>query len=416
MKSISDFTPEIQAKIPEYIKKYTDGVFNGKRFSDFNFEKATELINWNYETCNYKKPTVLVAENPYESQIFFNYINENKDRFIPILYVLYCLKNNIELPKELTEIKLENSQLYSQLRSQLYSQLGSQLGKYNNDYLFTTNIYSGSYGAWFKFIKDEFKLESEIGTTLDLWNNLYQESGVYSAIFSELVCVISKYPKYVHRNQNNDLHNLESFAVEWNKSTELTKFNCNYINGRFIPEKYFNSILDKSFKIEDFINESNEEYKSTCIAFMQKKYGDEYLVNFFRQYLKETDTYVNKKEDIYLEGTTKGMNVGVYTLFKGKINGEKIAYVRCYCPSTDRMFFLGVDDKHSNVKDAIASLYRIPSKLKQHIKSISRQGERYSTILTENGKKVLSSLSEKEISNVTNIDGESYFNLIKYEY
>ena len=110
------------------------------------------------------------------------------------------------------------------------------------------------------------------------------------------------------------------------------------------------------------------------------------------------------------------MNIGVYTLFKGKINDTNIAYVRCYCPSTDRMFFLGVDSRHTNAKDAISSLYRIPAKLKSHIKSISRQGERYSTVLTDIGNEILKAMSENEIADVTSISGESYFNLIKYEF
>lgn len=29
MKTLKDFTPEIKAKIPEYIKKYTNGIFDG---------------------------------------------------------------------------------------------------------------------------------------------------------------------------------------------------------------------------------------------------------------------------------------------------------------------------------------------------------------------------------------------------
>jgi len=80
------------------------------------------------------------------------------------------------------------------------------------------------------------------------------------------------------------------------------------------------------------------------------------------------------------------------------------------------MFFLGVDSIHKTAKDAIASLYRIPSKLKTHIKSISRQGERFSTILTEEGKSILKSMSEDEISNNSTLTGEKYFSLIKYEF
>ena len=418
LKTINDFTPEIKAKIPEYIEKYTKGVFDGGRYNDFDKEKAEALVNWTYEQCTYKKPVVLVAENPFEAQIFFNYIVANKELFGLMIYINYCLLNGIELPK-IEGIKIDENKLDSQLDSRLYSQLYSQLdslGKMNSYGLFITDCFYGGVIAWWKFMKDEFNLTAEINATLDSWNELYLNGNIYTAIFSELVCVVSKYPKKIHRNENNDLHNINGSSVEWGNSTNITEWNGFYINGRNIPEKHFKSISDKSFKMEDFINESNEEYKSTCIALMQEKYGDEYLVDFFREYLKETDSFVDKKDQRYLTGTTNGMNIGVYTLFKGNINETNIAYVRCYCPSTDRMFFLGVDSSHTNAKDAIASLYRIPSKLKKHIKSISRQGERYSTILTEKGNDVLSSMSKYEIEDVSGIDGESYFKLIKYEF
>jgi len=140
------------------------------------------------------------------------------------------------------------------------------------------------------------------------------------------------------------------------------------------------------------------------------------LFRFFSKDLKEVDTYTDKKDEKYLKGTTGGMNVGVYTLFKGGINGEKVAYVRCYCPSTDRMFFLGVAPENKNAKDAIASLYRIPSKLKSHIKSIARQGERFSTTFTDAGTKIMKSLSESDTANLVSINGNDYFKLMSYEY
>lgn len=92
MKTLKDFTPEIQKKIPEYIKKYTLGIFDGGRYNSFDRKNAVELINWNYEKCNFKKPVVIVCENPYESQMFFNYIVANKEAVLPIIYLNYCLE------------------------------------------------------------------------------------------------------------------------------------------------------------------------------------------------------------------------------------------------------------------------------------------------------------------------------------
>ncbi len=164
------------------------------------------------------------------------------------------------------------------------------------------------------------------------------------------------------------------------------------------------------------MNEKNEEVKSVCLQFMIELYGDNYLVSFFSSILKEVDTYVNKKEDTFLEGTTKGMNVGAYTLFKGSFNQYNIAYVRCYCPSTDRMFYLGVEPKFNNAKDAIASLYTIPLKLKPHIKNIRRQGERFSTTFSKEGIELVKSMDKSDLKNLTSISGKEYFTKIQYEF
>lgn len=124
------------------------------------------------------------------------------------------------------------------------------------------------------------------------------------------------------------------------------------------------------------------------------------------------------------------MNIGVYTLFKGRISGVSIsnkngrgneghldlAFVRCYCFSTDRMFFLGCDPAHNNAKDAIASLYRIPRKMKPHLKYINRQGERFSSTFTEEGKVLRNALSKEDFSDLVEISGDEYFSLMRYEY
>lgn len=272
-----------------------------------------------------------------------------------------------------------------------------------------TSIYWASFYAYYETYVDLGIITEEKFPKYFKLRKFIDSNIFFTIQFEKAIIVVEK-PMICLKNENG-LHCTTGKAIQWKNG-----YGQYYINGRNLSEKYFKSISDKTFKMEDFVNERNEEQKSTCIAFMQEKYGDEYLVDFFREHLKEVDTFVDKKDKKYLEGTTKGMNVGVYTLFKGKINNEKIAYVRCYCPSTDRMFFLGVDSVHSNAKDAIASLYRIPNKLKPHIKSISRQGERYCTILTEKGEDILDSLNEKEVADITSIDGNSYFKLIKYEY
>ena len=75
---------------------------------------------------------------------------------------------------------------------------------------------------------------------------------------------------------------------------------------------------------------------------------------------------------------------------------------------------LGAENK--TAKDAIASLYRIPAKLKKEIKYINRQGERFSTVLTEKGDKILDAMNQEEINDLVHISGDEYFSKMRYEY
>jgi hypothetical protein len=261
---------------------------------------------------------------------------------------------------------------------------------------------------WYYFIHKELEVKTSNPERLKY---LYENSknGIMRSYFTKGYVLSLIAPEHITRNERG-LHNINEPAIKYDRG------GIYMINGRNLPKKYFDKIASKKLSVEDFFNEDNQEVKSAMLGMMQEKYGDEHIIHFFKEHIKEVDTYVDKKDSKYLEGTTNGMNVGVYTLFKGKLNTEPVAYVRCYCPSTDRMFFLGVEPNNSSAKDAIASLYRVPKILEPYIKNISRQGERFSTTFTAEGKQILESITQKQIQDNTTISGDKYFKLINYEY
>ena len=55
-------------------------------------------------------------------------------------------------------------------------------------------------------------------------------------------------------------------------------------------------------------------------------------------------------------------------------------------------------------------------KLVNEIKSINRQGERFSTTFTEAGKSLLKTLTKDDFEDMTTISGDKYFELMRYEY
>jgi hypothetical protein len=118
---------------------------------------------------------------------------------------------------------------------------------------------------------------------------------------------------------------------------------------------------------------------------------------------------------MFLQNTT-GMNVGVYTLYKTTLLNVEIAFVQCYCPSTDRMFMLGVEPKYNNAKDAIASLCRVRKSFIPHIVSIQRQGEIFSVCYDEEYTEKLKNGDFDKNEEKVSLTGDMYFNKMKFEY
>jgi hypothetical protein len=215
-------------------------------------------------------------------------------------------------------------------------------------------------------------------------------------------------PKKINRNSQFLHHNTNAAIIYPNQKLY-------YIYGVKISEQIHTSLKNKTYTFEDFTKEKNEEIKSAILNYFEENYGGEYVYRFLSNNLKEIDTYVHKKEEKYLEGTTKNSNIGVYTLFKGSINNIDIAYIRCYCPSTDRIFFLGVHESMKNAKDAIASLCQIPFDLKDNLESITRCGEIYSFNFDEKGVKKIKN-KKVNIENVVSLTGNEYFSKLIWEY
>jgi len=319
-----------------------------------------------------------------------------------------------------------SAQMYDQMRAQMSAQMDAQmhdqmdaqmseLYKRYTSYLYTMDVYSNVLIAWFKFACLEVGVNYSCKEMLMEWDELYINSGIYSCQLYNGFCVVSKYPKKVNRNENNDLNSIDGVAVEWGSNCGVY-FDCYYVNGFRLKSELFKKLKSNEYTVEDFFKEENEEVKSAVVSFIQQSKGDDGIYHFFKKNLKEVDHF--KNENMYLEGTTKGENIGFYTLLKGEINDVQIAYVRCYCPSTDRMFFLGVEPNQTNAKDAIASLFEVPRILKNNIKSISRQGEKFSVIFDDETTEKLEKniFSKEQLSEFTTISGDEYFSKMVYEY
>jgi hypothetical protein len=181
---------------------------------------------------------------------------------------------------------------------------------------------------------------------LNSWNDLYQKSNVYSAIFSELLCVVSKYPKKVHRNENNDMHRTDGPAIEWGFSTDITKFDGYYVNGRNMPQWIFGEVTK-----EQFINETNEDIKAGIYEVIEAK-GEGTMLNFLGA------TEVDKQSVVHGDGSVEELILYKTTeRFKEEedLNGKTnvpLAWIKMCCPSTGTKYLIPSDSSFNSAMDA----------------------------------------------------------------
>lgn len=405
---LEKLTPEQEALIPIVRDRWLNQLFDLK---DINVEQLTEGVNWLYTFCKLEKPKIIICDSLIEAQIIattlknFNVLDNIGDN----------VRDNIidNVVDNIGDNVLDNvkANIWNNIRDVVWNNVGANVWNNVRDNYEQFCAWGdiNDYG-WCSFYDYFSEISILVNNDFNSFKKLLQ-SNYFTMIQLEKVCIVVKNPKHILLNNQNQMNCIDDYAIKFKDDIGMY-----FINGFYLSDTLFGQLLNKKYTFEDFSKEENEEVKSVVISFYQQKFGDEFLFRFFSENLKEIDTFVDKKDSKFLIGTTGGMNVGVYTLFKGVVNNINVAYVRCYCPSTDRIFFLGVDPTNTNAKDAIASLYTIPKLLVNEIETISRQGEKFSTTFTEKGKTILKSLTEEQIRNLVSVSGEIYFKKMKYEY
>jgi hypothetical protein len=403
MKTLEDLTPELRKKIEDYKSIAKDDLYSGKEYKTFDRKNTVDYIYEVYSITKKEKPVVIMAKNPWEYKKMFNALHTEK--YIQRVSDIFNMINNAGTSEK-------GEDLSKQLNEELSGELDIELPdlKIKSHWVSYCSIYSRSILSWYHFIHEELKVDTSKSAELKKLYSLVNKTSMSRCFFTEGFVLVLQTPNRIIRNANG-FHNIDGPAI-----TFLGGYNMYYVNGRKLTKEMFFKISNKEYTFDDFTKEGNEDIKSAAISLMQEKFGDSHIATFFENNLKEIDTYTHINNEEYLVGTTKSTNIGVYTLFRGNINDTIISYVRCYCPSTDRMFFLGVMNDHTSAKDAIASLYRVPRKLNGEIKYIQRQGERFSTVFSDKGKSIIKGMEKKDFQDVVSVSGNEYFSKMRYEY
>ena len=99
-QKITELTPEILAKIPEYKERCVNDLYSGKEWENFNphvaieyIEKIYELANQQNKLGNPNKPVIIFADSPDEYKRLFRTIH--KENALTVLHRIYTAKNGI---------------------------------------------------------------------------------------------------------------------------------------------------------------------------------------------------------------------------------------------------------------------------------------------------------------------------------
>lgn len=322
MKTMADLTPEIEAKIPEYIARALEGVSDGGRHREFNIDKAREAVDWNYRKAGFEPPErILVAENPLEMNIMYN-IEAMKDK--------YGADVDVTDPKYKDELFAANS-----------------------SYLFTLNFYSDGYYAWYEFIRKEFEIELSINDEFQECFRLQKASGVCQLICADVLAVVCKYPLAIHWDDENRLHSTSGVAVEWGVNKDSNEYgidtswdNCYFIHGRAMDKRVFSG-----FSREDFLNEQDEDIRAGMYEVIEAK-GEGSMLEFLGAKKVHNQTFVHDNGDLEEMELYRTDEV-----FEGEedLNGNSpaaLAWLKMICPSTGTVYLIPSDSSFETCEEA----------------------------------------------------------------
>ena len=204
MKTIKELIRNITLSF----NKYLTTTKNKTDYNKFNYKKACELVSKSYELIGKGTPKIIVAENPLEAQRIYN-------------------------EARIKELEESGGVLSDDTKK-------SMMEEYHDDYSPTIGEGLREYSHYHNNLKD--KLNTPVCKEWSYINDLIKlqnKSFVYSAIMSDKLCVISKYPKKVHLNTDGKVHNPHGCAIEWGYNREDSNFSerCYFLNGELVKKE-----------------------------------------------------------------------------------------------------------------------------------------------------------------------------------
>lgn len=293
-----------------------------------------QFVNHFYNELKLESPTIIKANNPEDFYLKLNQIKQ-KEKSIEILTHKFWVEFNANQNKVKPEDDLKFTELAKAANNFFLSSFYSItnmvqriLKKTNPNYSLTHPSLNINYHAilWLKKFHANHSnqplnnLQKLFSKTNIFWCQTFQNTFLYCPL-----------PNAFHFDENNLLHSETEAALQW-ENFEIYSW-----RGIEIPKRWI--LNPETISKQEIVAQKNAELR----RIMQEVVGSERFAHLLG--LQKLD------EDYDLQGNLQ-------TLYKTKeidsIAKDYLYFARVSCPSTGRIYFLGVPPGLNNIWDAVA--------------------------------------------------------------
>ena len=352
-------------KLEETKNKWLNNFFSCK--SELNKDKATEGIEWLYEISGLKKPMIIFVDSPLACQFACDLLKKMNlaqvgakvrdqvwDQVGDQVWAQVWAQVEAQVRDQVGA--QVGDQVWDQVRDQVGAQVGAQVGD---------QVWAQVWAQVEAQVRDQvgdqkIKWESfaSYGSVCDyVWNAFYDFftqigiisndkfnkfkslllSNIYDMIQLDGLCIVSKMPVSIKRNNSNLLHDTSGYAIEF-----YDGYGQYYINGRSMPDWIFKEEITK----DKFLSEKNSDVKGGIYEILGQRKMMEML----------GAVSIDKKTIVHANGDLEEVELLKTMETFEEIDNMPFCWVSMCCPSTGTTYLQGVEPKYNDALSAIASL------------------------------------------------------------
>jgi hypothetical protein len=284
MSKIEKLTPEQESKLDSQREKWLSKIFNYEFYNNHDAERTEISMKKLYKFCELAEPEVILLDSPMACQIEVNRLLGNETR--------------------------------------VYEPFSAYI-----------NADDTSWLSFYEYFLDNFDFMEEHRENFNLISECVENS--YLQIQMDKVCIVSKYPKKIIRNSNNDLHCTNGYAIEF-----ADGYGQHYINGRFIEEEIFNECDSLINAKISFHKNTNEDIRAAIITIIKENFGNQGLLDMLDAVMVDEKTIKHNGdyEEIVRIYKTK-TKYSFLQNSKGELD-QPYAWIEFTCPSTKSIYLI----------------------------------------------------------------------------